>query len=132
MKKGKFVKKLVPATTTNKQKTIINFLLSEGHSASRINTMGIWSKELGMYIRGGGRVGHSDISGVLKSRFRDDEGKHLGIAIYIEGKFTATDSLSDEQTEFLQEVTHAGAITMICENLEDFYKWYEIIKKKYL
>jgi len=125
--KGKFVKKLVKATTTNKQKAIVNHLLSEGHSASRINTTGIYKKELDAWIQGGSRKGHSDISGVLKTKQFA-----FGIPFYIEGKFTKTDELSDEQIEFRDEVVAAGALYLECETLIDFYTWYERIKKLYL
>lgn len=127
MSKGRFVVKKVKATTTNKQKAIINHLLSEGHSASRINTTGIYKKELDAWIQGGSRKGHSDISGVFKtSQFA------FGIPFYIEGKFTKADELSVEQIEFRDEVVNAGALYLECENLIDFYEWYDKIKKLYL
>lgn len=133
MKKGKFVKRTVLATTTNKQKSIINFLLMQGHSASRINTMGIWSKEKEQYIHGGGRVGHSDISGVFKSRFYFPTSQSpIGIAFFIEGKWTKTDTLSVEQIEFREEVKKAGAFYLECDSIERFQDWYKIIKQNYL
>ncbi len=133
MAKGRFVKKIVPATSTNKQKHIVNFLLSEGHSASRINTTGIYKEEIKQYIRGGGRVGHSDISGVFKSKYYFPLSQtQIGIAFYIEGKWTDGDTLSTEQKEFRAEVTAAGAFYLLCESVEAFNIWYERIKKDHL
>lgn len=128
----KFKKVLVPATTTNKQKLIIGFLLKEGHSASRINTTGIYNVETQSFRKTGARVGFSDITGVLKSRFNFPSGKIIGIPIFIEGKFTKSDELSVEQIEFRDEVIAAGGLHLECESVDQFYKWYLEIKEEYL
>jgi len=132
IRKKKFKKVSVPATTTNKQKSIINFLLKEGHSASRINTTGIWDEERKCFRNTGGRVGHPDISGVFKSRYTFPSGAPIGIAFYIEGKWTKGDKLSPEQLDFSLEVQFAGAFYLECETVEDFYVWYQLIKDLHL
>lgn len=129
MKKGKFKKVTVPATTENQTKAIVNFLLSEGHSASRINTTGVYDVEKQFFRKTGGRVGHSDISGSFKCHINNGYNFKVGLAFFIEGKFSKDDKLSDDQIEFRNEVESTGAFYLECENLDQFYAWYEEVKQ---
>ena len=129
MSKGRFVKKVVPATTNNKTEAIINFLLSEGHSASRVNTTGVYDKDGGFFRKTGGRLGFSDISVAYKSKYLyPQDGKNIAIAGAIECKFTDGDELSDAQDEFLKEIESVGGFSMVVKSLEEFYSNYRILK----
>lgn len=132
MAKGRFVTKIVPKTTNNQTEAIINFLLSEGHSASRINTTGIWDKKIGAYRKTGGRVGFSDIIATLKTRFNHPNGRPFGVTLAIECKFTESDIISDEQKEFLAENSRAGGLSLIAHSVEEFHLMYNMIKENYL
>lgn len=132
MAKGKFVKKVVPKTTNNQTEAIVNFLLSEGHSASRVNTTGVYDKNGGFFRKTGGRVGFSDIIATLKTRFNHPNGRPFGVTLAVECKFTDGDEVSDEQKEFLAENSNAGGLSLIAHSVEEFYLMYNVIKENYL
>lgn len=106
MAKGKWKKRTVPATTNNITKGVINFLLSQGHSASRINVQGqAVEGEDGRleWRRSGSRRGFLDIGVCLLTR------SGLGLFHVIDIK-RGSDSLRDDQEEFIAEVKAAGGI----------------------
>ena len=140
MAKGRFVKKMVENTTNNHTKGIINFLLSEGHSASRINTQGqfepvnekysLWHNisamvyvlrknglVVGFWRRSGSREGYADISVCLKCK----SGIGLFHAIDFKGK---GDKLREGQKDFKQEVEQAGGIFTEASSLYEYQEYY--------
>lgn len=114
MAKGRFIKKIVPKTTNNITKGIINQIKKDGWSASRINTTGIWDEKRGCFRRSGARKGVLDISACIN-----------GIYVVIDTKNDDTgDSISTEQTNFINEVIAAGGIAFVAENIDHFNDWY--------
>jgi len=109
--------KLVPATTNNITNAIINFLLCEGHSASRINTQGQFDVKLGQWRKSGSRKGFFDIAACIK----DGDGV---------GRFTVfdikkdNDQLNGDQIAFIKEVEKAGGVAIEVRSYNEFLKWY--------
>jgi hypothetical protein len=118
--KGKFVLKKMPLTTTNLNKAIVNFLLAAGHSASRVNTAGIYDPEQEAWRRTGGRKGFFDIVASLKP-----DGKYLTIDTKV-----GRDTPSDEQKEYAAEVKSTGGIVWYVDTYEDFLnKYYSLFNQ---
>lgn len=107
--------KSVPATTNNITRAIINFLLSRGHSASRINTQGQYDELTGQWRKSGSRKGFFDIAACVFGRF---------VAIDVKG---SGDKLNIDQVEFMKEVLNAGGIAIEIRNYNEFLNWYKII-----
>lgn len=129
---NKIVNKRVPATTTNITKGIVNFLISEGHSASRVNTTGVWDVMRQTFRRSGGRKGFYDIAATIKTRYYDDKGANLGLTLMVDVK-RGRDELSQEQVDFKSEIEEAGGITFESQNYNDFVEWYNFfVKTNYL
>ena len=112
-----FRKVIVPKTTNNITKGIINFLNSEGHCASRINTTGIWDAKKQCYRRTGGRKGALDISVTLKTK------NGLGLSHWIDIK-KDDDELSPDQIKFIQDQEKAGGICYEAKDLQSYEKYY--------
>jgi hypothetical protein len=117
-----YKKKLVPKTTNNITKGIINFLNSEGHVAVRINTMGIWSEKLSRWIRSGSTKGVLDIACTLAPF-----GKHLVVDVKNDG-----DTLSKEQEAYMNNVIKAGGFAIAAKDLDEFLFQYTLLIKPYL
>lgn len=117
MRKGRYVVKTVPLTTNNLTKGIINYLDSQGHKASRINTEGQYSEQLEQWIRSGSTPGVSDVICCLKP---------FGILLVVEVKF-GKDDLRPDQKTWLKDIQEAGGIIFVAENLGDFITFYETI-----
>ena len=113
MKKGKWVVKKVPATTNNTTTAIINFLLSKGHSASRVNVQGQWDEKKQLWRPSGSRKGFFDIAACIFGRF-----------VVLDTK-TGDDELSEDQLKFQAEVRAAGGIAEEMETYQHFLDWYE-------
>lgn len=109
--------KRVPATTNNITNAIINFLLCEGHSASRINTQGQYDPKIGGWRKGGSRKGYLDISSCIK----DNDG--IGRFVVFDIKKN-NDQLNGDQIAFIKEVESAGGMAMEIRSYEEFLKWY--------
>ena len=107
----------VPATTNNITKAIIGFLLSEGHSASRVNVQGQWDDRLQIWRPSGSRKGFLDVSACI----RDSNG--VGRYCVFDVK-KGKDTLSDDQKEFIVEVEGAGGIAIEIESYDYFKTWY--------
>jgi len=128
--KGRWKTVKVPATTNNKQQAIINFLISEGHSASRVNVQGQWDENLygegkGGWRYSGSRLGFFDVVACLKTRW--------GIGLYFAwDQKTGNDELSDEQKEYMTEVRNAGGIAEAGDGLEAFMPIYLKLKESAL
>lgn len=110
-------KKKVPATTNNVTNAIIRFLLSEKHSASRINTQGQYDEIKEQYRPSGSRKGYADISACIMTTYR------LGRGVCIEVKNDG-DRQSPDQKAFEQEWTEAGGIYLEINRPVEFYEWY--------
>lgn len=110
--------KRVPLTANNLTAGVINFLKIQGHSASRINTAGVYDPATGRFRRTGGRKGFADICACIKGR-----------AVAIEIKIGA-DKLSEHQVEFKNEWESAGGVFYECKNYTDFLTWYNDLFKK--
>lgn len=104
--------KKVPATTNNITKAIINRILKDGGSASRINTQGQYDEKLGRWRRSGSRKGFFDIAACIK-----------GKAVVIDVK-KDDDDLGEDQIEFMQEWQAAGGYAFEARTYEDFDNWY--------
>lgn len=107
----------VPATTNNMTNAIINFLRSEGHSASRINTQGQYDEKIGRWRKSGSRNGYLDISACIK----DSNG--VGRYVVLDIK-KGSDKLRPDQISFIKEVRSAGGIALEIETMDQFYRWY--------
>jgi len=125
-KKGHWVTVKVPGTTNNKQQAVINFLLSEGHSASRVNVQGQWDENLygegkGGWRPSGSRLGFFDVVACLKTRW--------GFGLYLAwDQKTGTDELRPDQEEYMDEVRKAGGVAESGDGIEDFMLIYEKLK----
>lgn len=115
MAKGKFVKKTVPKTTNNITLGIINQILSDGWSASRINTTGIYDANIGSFRRSGGRKGFSDVAACINCLF---------VVIEVKNEATGDKLKKQDQIDFINEVKAAGGITYIAESMDGFNQWY--------
>lgn len=109
--------KKVPATTNNITMAIVNYLLSKGHSASRVNTQGQYDVSIGRWRPSGARKGFFDISACIK----DSAGVGLFIAIDIK---KGSDKLSKEQLKFMKEVESSGGIAFEIGSYQEFIEWY--------
>jgi hypothetical protein len=94
-------------------KGIVNLLRSEGHSARRINTVGIWD-EKNKCFRKGVEAGTADIIGCLAP-----DGKMIAIEV----KFKK-DTQRAAQKEYQAEVESAGGIYLIIKTYVEFLVWY--------
>jgi hypothetical protein len=137
MKKGYFVKKVVPQTTNNITTAIVNFLDNEGHKAMRVNTQGQFEqitpksfnymKLVGVcelakmygYVVGKWRKSNSTegVSDVLCSL------KPIGKFFAIEVKFGA-DRTNAAQKDFLKNICDTGGITYIAQDYQSFLDFY--------
>lgn len=109
-----YKKKVVSNTTTNITKGIVNYLKSEGHSASRVNTQGQWDEGSQSWRRSGSRKGYLDISACIKSPIN-----RIGIFLAIDVK-KGNDTLSSDQIEFITEVTEAGGFAWEVSGVDEF------------
>jgi hypothetical protein len=106
--------KLVPATTQNLTKAVINHICINGGYAFRVNNQGIYSQELNRFIRGGGQKGVSDIIAVYKGRV---------IFYEVKNKLTG-DRERPAQVEFKGNVLSAGCSYVIITDFEQSkYSW---------
>lgn len=121
-----YVKKKVPADTNNITTGIVNYLLSRGHSASRVNVMGIYDELQQQWRKSGSRTGFYDIACVIKTKYG------IGLALFVDTK-RGKDKLRKDQIEFKIEVESAGAVTFESKDYNDFVVWFEtVITPKYL
>lgn len=115
--------KKVPATTNNITTGIVNTLLADGWSASRINVMGIYKENLygpgkGGWIPSGSRNGYYDISVCIAG---------LGIVIDTKNALTG-DKIREDQKEFKREWEAAGGIAIEPRTFQEFLDWYAQFK----
>lgn len=115
MAKGRFVKKVVPETTNNITKGIVNQIISDGWSASRINTTGIYDPVIGDFRKSGARKGFSDVAACIRGMF---------VVIEVKNKSTGDRLKKQDQIEFIAEVKAAGGIAYIAETMAGFNQWY--------
>jgi len=128
----KFRKKIVPKTTNNITTGIVNFLINEGHSASRVNVQGQWDEVRGLWRPSKSRKGFADIDCVLRTRYKMCKGSFIGVSLKIEVK-KGDDEMSEEQIKFRIEVLEAGGLYFIASDVEHFVWWYNLfIKNNYL
>lgn len=97
----------------------MNFLLHEGHSASRVNTTGVYDETTRSWRRSGGRKGFFDIVACLKP---------TGLYLTIDTK-TGTDTPSQEQKDYRKEVIEAGGEAWFVSDLKKFIEYYTFIKE---
>lgn len=112
------MKKISRADAANTiTKSIVDFLIDKGHSASRVNTQGQWNEEEQRWQKSGSRNGYSDVSCCLKCK------SGIGIFLAIEVKFDK-DKQSPAQKSFQKEVEAAGGIYYIARATEAFDEYY--------
>jgi hypothetical protein len=114
MAKGRFKKVVVPATTNNITKAIVNFLDSEGHCAVRVNRTGIWDRKGKFFRKSGTTKAVLDIHCTLKPH---------GRSLWIDTK-TGTDTPSLEQLQFAKEVAEANGLAIFIVDYANFLAWY--------
>lgn len=117
------VVKTVKASTNNITTGIVNFLLDKGHSASRVNVMGIYDEVFQQWRKSGSREGVYDIMCTLKTRFKSADGRPIGLTLAVDTK-RGNDSLREEQEKFKAEVEAAGGVTFESKNYNDFVFFY--------
>lgn len=117
--KGKWKTKIAPETTNNLTTAIINFLLSKGWSASRINVQGQWDERLQQWRKSGSRIGFFDIVACINGRFVAIDIKRPG------------DELSKEQEQFIEEVTAAKGLAFTIDSYENFLAWWKFYSTNY-
>ena len=97
---------------------IIKFLSLKGHHVSRVNTMGVMRD--GKYTRGGGTLGASDLSVIMKNK--------LGVVIAWELEIKiAKDKLSDVQIKYSESVIKAGGHYSVVKTFDDFFEQYNLL-----
>jgi hypothetical protein len=114
---GRWIKKIVPATTNNLNTAIVNHLLSNGHSASRVNVTGIWDGEKQLFRKAAARLGFFDIVACIKP---------MGLYFAVDTK-RGNDKPSDEQLAYKEEVIMAGGLAIFAKTYEDYLKFYQIV-----
>lgn len=88
---------------------IIDFVYRRGGYAWRASSVGVYDSKMQSF-RTAAKKGVSDVLAVHKSWL---------IAVEIK---IGTDRLSDEQEGFMRNVNHAGGVTMVAKDFEDFKK----------
>jgi hypothetical protein len=121
----------VKATTNNITKGIINFLLERGHSASRVNTTGVWDERLQLFRKTGARTGFYDIAATIKTRFVGAHLKPIGMTLMVDTK-RGRDKLSKDQIKFRTEILEAGGCCFESKDYNDFVKWYNSYLSQYI
>lgn len=101
---------------------IVNTILLEGYSASRINTQGQYDENLngpgaGGWRPSGSRKGYYDISCCIEGHF-----------VVIEVKYGKGDRLRKDQKDFRAEVLKAGGVVFECGSWEQFLVWWDAMK----
>ena len=94
---------------------IINKLLHDGWSASRINVQGQWDEALQRWRKSNSRKGVFDVLACIAGRF---------VAIDIK---KGSDKLSKDQIKFQNEVNSAGGIAIEISTYSEFLNWYETL-----
>jgi hypothetical protein len=102
-------------------KGIVNQLLSEGHSARRINTMGVWDEKKKLWRRAA-QTGTADILACIAPN-----GRFLAIEV----KF-GKDTQRNAQKEYQDEVNGTGGTYLIIKAWEDWLFWWSKYKESYL
>jgi hypothetical protein len=92
---------------------VINYLLYNGHFASRIQSQGQYSPTRGRWIKSKVRRGIGDIIACVNGKFWMIEIK------------TGKDRQSDFQKSVEQDVNKAGGVYLIVRTLGDFIGYYE-------
>ena len=95
----------------------MNLLLSEGHSASRINTTGIYDEAAESWRRSGSRKGFFDIVCSLRPH---------GRFFAIDTK-SGKDKASDDQLKFQKEVEATNGIAIFVSTYSEFLNYYRNI-----
>lgn len=99
---------------------IVDFLNAQGFNVWRQNTTGIYDVTKGVFRKNpNSRKGISDIIGFDRS----------GCFVAVEVK-AGTDTLSDEQADFLAQVKMAGGMAMVARSWDDFLQKWERRKLK--
>lgn len=114
MAKGKWVTKVVPATTNNITTGIINFLESKGHVADRMNRTGIYDAKLNIWRKSPSKWHYLDIYSCLMPR---------GLSLWVDTK-KGRDKLSDEQQDFIRAIIAAGGFAYAVGSLAEFEQIY--------
>lgn len=108
--------KFSESNANNLTAAIMKFLTSSGHHVSRVNTMGVVRN--GKYTKGGGTIGASDLSVIMKSF----SGKIVAWELEVKhGK----DVQSDVQKEYESSVVKAGGIYSIVKTYDEFQIQYQ-------
>lgn len=106
---GKKLKKIKVVEDANSiSKAIVNYIIHEGHWASRVNTTGIFDKSTGAFRKTTQQKGFSDIIAVI-----------FGRAVFIEVKY-GEDKMSCNQKKFEKDVTQAHGIYCIVNKYDEF------------
>jgi hypothetical protein len=105
-------------TANDLTNAIIAFLRFNGHQAERISVVS--RKVNGKYVFSNMQRGSADIAAVLAP---------AGLSIKIEVKIKY-DKQSEYQKKYQQQVEAAGGLYFIAKSFEEFYHWYESIKKE--
>ncbi len=94
---------------------VINYIYVAGGFAWRASSVGVFDTKR-MHFRAAAKKGVSDILSIYKGRL---------IAVEIK---IGTDSLSDEQKGFMNNIDHYGGYSIVAINLEQFKKeWNDIV-----
>jgi hypothetical protein len=96
-------------------KSIIAFLKLNGHQAERISIVARQVK--GKYITTNMQRGTADISATIAGR-----------SVKIEIKIKS-DKQSEQQKKYQQQIEAAGGLYFIAQSFEQFFNWYQTIKK---
>jgi len=99
-------------------KCIVDYVRFRGGFASRINSTGIYRKDLKRFVYNTQRRGLPDIQAVIN-----------GQPLFIEVKI-GRDQLSEAQEKIRDEVTSSGACFFVAKNFADFKTWFDLLDKK--
>jgi hypothetical protein len=106
----------VPATTNNITKAVINFLISRGHFAFRVNTHGVQSAD-GTWKRSGSEKGVADVLACM----RREGASGLFFAFEIK---RGRDKMRKTQESFKVNVETSGGTYIVVKTYSDFLAWY--------
>lgn len=104
----------VPATTNNITKGIINFLLSQGHFAFRVNTTGVWDERKRAFRKANTTPGTPDILACVNGKF---------VAIEVKNKETG-DRVSAAQRAWHAHCVASQGTYVVALGYNHFIGWW--------
>jgi hypothetical protein len=102
---------------------VIKFIKLNGGAARRVNTVGVWDAEQGIFRKGGMKRGFEDVDASFPIKIN---GIKFGLKVAIEIKI-GRDTQSDHQLERQEELEKTGAIYLVAKDIDSFIQEFKKI-----